>query len=224
MEYIINTETQQIISNDTGQWPNKYVESSSSFSGPVVFKTPWREATQGEIDAYLLPRAKDLKITELKGDLNNFLIAGYQYDGNITCPTWVTETTYVIKELVVGSDSINYKSLADDNTGHDPISSPSWWEEFEPVFKMDNAAMVNITAKCKLDSGAPDRYKFYAKGDDSGFRHQIDFNNVTDWEDFVEAIALEEDRVMRKYNDYRTQIAECQTVAAVEAITIDFTE
>lgn len=190
----------------------------------AVFNNPqigWRDATQQEIDDYLLVQAKNDKILELKGDLNDFMVAGYEDTGDIVCAAWDSGTTYALHDLVLATDTKNYRSIQADNLNHEP-PDVTWWEEFNPVFKFDNCSMINLTAKCDLDAGATDRYKFYDKGYDDGFRNQINFGDSTKWDAFAEALRVEEDRVMRKYNDYRSQIAQCSTTAQVEAISIDF--
>lgn len=182
----------------------------------------YEEATQAEIDEYLLEQAKKDKVIELKSVLHDFMITGYEYTGNIVCAAWDSQTTYDLYELVLGSDSKNYKSLIADNQGNDPISSPEEWEEFYPVFKFDNAGILNVRIKDGLDPGAPDRYKFYDKGCTNGFRNQINFGDSTNWNNFAKDIEEEEDRVMKKYNDYRSQIALCTTIQQVDDITINF--
>jgi len=182
----------------------------------------WRPSTQEEIDAYLLSEAKSAKVQELLSEREAFLVAGYEYQGAIVCPAWDGETTYNIDALVQGSDAKNYHSLVADNLNHDPVSSPEYWEEFFPAFKMDDVTVLNIDSKCKLESTAVNRYKFYCKCEVDGHRHQINFGDSEKWSVFVKSFLSEQDRVMRKYNDYRNQIAACATVAEVEAVVIDF--
>jgi hypothetical protein len=189
-----------------------------------IFNNPqpgWSEATQEQIDEYLLARAKDDKNDELSGDLDTFVNAGYEYAGAIVCDAWNSETTYNDQALVLASDAKNYHSLANSNTNHEPPNA-EWWEEYKPDFKPNSGTLLNITAKCALDAGVTDRYKFYTARDDCGFRHQINFNDPDNWNAFAEAMRVEEDRVMRKYCDYQSQIAACANVAEVEAVSIDF--
>lgn len=181
----------------------------------------WTELTQEEKDAYLLEVAKNDKRSELNIDLSDFQVAGYEFGGIIVCNAWAAETTYVKYDLVLASDSKNYKSLKDNNLNNEP-PDVEWWEEFKPVFKTDDQTIVDLTAKCAMDPGAPDRYKFYCTDCAMGMRHQINFNTSANWNIFAEEIRVEHDRIMGKYNAYRIEIALCATVAAVEAVTIDF--
>jgi hypothetical protein len=41
---------------------------------------------------------------------------------------WASGTTYAINALANGSDGVTYKSLSNGNIGHDPISSPAFWQ------------------------------------------------------------------------------------------------
>lgn len=209
-EYRINPDT-GIIVKDIG-----------NLSG-AFFQIPWRAATQEEIDADLSATAKTAKIQVLKTDRDTFLDAGYLYPGPIFFPAWSDSETYS-KNAWVTSASVNYRSLADDNLNNDPPSSSDWWNVFFPVFRMDPSTLLNVDAKCRLNSGWADAFKFYEKSDSSGYRCQIDFGDAGNWTLFVEAFLAEEDRVMVKYNDYRNQIADCVTIAEVNAIIINFDE
>ena len=93
---------------------------------------------------------------------------------------------------------------------------------FFPVFSLDPETVQNIDAKCRLALDAPDRFKFYDKSDETGYRNQIDFGDLGGWDTFVHKFLAEMDRIMRKYNVYRQQIAECSEIAEVDAIVIDF--
>lgn len=46
---------------------------------------------------------------------------------------WSSLTTYSIDQIVLGSDGEFYRSLANDNTGNDPTSSPASWSQFQLV-------------------------------------------------------------------------------------------
>lgn len=221
IQYIHNVETTQTLFNILGNWDVPYMEPSPWGKAPK-FKYPWREATQEEIDEKLFFDAKSAKVSALKTDREAFLDAGYTYTGTIANPEWVNTTSYEKNALVTGSDSQAYRSLQSDNLDHDPISSPDWWKTFFPTFRLTSDVITNIDAKCRLAPDAPDRYKFYDKSDETGYRDQIDFGDLAGWDAFVSSILTEEDRVMRKYNVYRQQIAECATVAEVDAIVIDF--
>jgi hypothetical protein len=176
----------------------------------------WSEATQEEIDAFLLAQAKTTKIDELKEDLKNFCDNGYAYTGDIVCAAYDSEITYALNALVLGSDSKNYISLQADNTGHDPTSSPEWWEEFIPEFKTDDCCMINLTTVTDNE--------YYTKRTDDLIKHKINFGDSTNWDAFVTAMHTEKDRIMKKYQEYDIEINNCSTVAAVDAIVIDFSE
>lgn len=192
------------------------------FPGAAFYKEPWREATQEEIDGYLLGQAKSTKISALKSDLSAFVTQGYEYSGTIVLPAWSDATTYSNGEVVCGSDSNNYTSIADDNLNHDPVSSPKYWELFKPVFKITDCAILNIDAHKLLSDADPNKHKFFDSCNSTSPRHEIDFGDAAGWNAFAETITTEQNRVMRKYNQYRIDISLCKTVAQVEAITIDF--
>jgi len=192
--------------------------------GRMFFQPPWRDATPAEIDAYLLTEAKGKKITECKASRDLFLAAGFQYSGAIICPVWRLGQTYELDDLVQGSDKQNYRSLEDKNLDQDPVSSPEAWEIYHPAFRMTSDVLLNLKGKCVLDPGTIDKYKFYAKSFSGGDRAQIDFGTAVGWDMFMKLLFTEEDRVMRKYNAYRTQIAKCSTVAQVSAIVIDYSQ
>jgi hypothetical protein len=189
---------------------------------PHTLGAGWTLMTQNEIDAYLLSQAKIAKVEELKVKLEEFQDAGTQYTGDIVCPVWAAGTTYSQHDLVLATDSKNYQSLADSNLGNDPVSSPGDWEEFTPVFRVNDEVMLNLGVKGRMNTGATNRYKYYSIEEADGFRHFIDFDNNPNWSAFAEFLSDEKDRVMVKYNGYRTQIALCATIAAVDAIVIDF--
>lgn len=165
---------------------------------------------------------KQTVLQELTNTLYNFQLAGYEYTGDIVCPIWDSETIYIINDLVQGSDLKNYKSLVISNINNDPISNPEFWEEYTPVFKTNDKTLLNINSKNNLDNNAIDRYKYYSKSDITGFKFHINFDNSTNWDSFVIAFRTEQDRIMRKYNSYKTEINKCTTINDVNAIIIDF--
>ena len=222
IQYIYNTENEKLVYSESGVWARAYTVPGGEYPGDPTFRSPWREATQEEIDADALEKAKGDKVNELLSARDAFLDTGYEYQGEIVCPAWNEETAYSLDDLVQASDEKNYHSLAGDNLAHDPISSPEYWEEFLPAFKMNDATLLNVDSKCKLDPLSPDRYKFYCKCEPDGHRHLIDFGDAEKWPAFVKPFLAEQDRVMRKYNDYRNLITACSTVAEVDEITIDF--
>jgi hypothetical protein len=183
----------------------------------------WSPSTQEEIDAYLLQKAKDSKVSEVVKKLSDFQEAGYEYDGAIVCDDWSSSTTYNKYDLVYDTVSeANYKSLKDDNLNNPPESSPVDWALFTPVFKTDQCCMVNLSVQDGIDAAESEKYKFFCRCDSIDIRLKINFDDAVNWLAFTKAMRKEQDRVMKKYNAYRTQIAKCATVAAVEAITIDF--
>jgi len=190
--------------------------------GKVFYDAPWQIATEEQQTAFLVTNAKTEKIAESKAVRDTFLYAGYQYDGIIFCETWSKAIAYSENALVEASDGKNYRSLADNNLGFDPASYPEYWEQYEPKFRMTSDVLLNLKVKCLVDPVSSARYKFYAKSFPDGSRAQIDFGDNTGWTTFLKYITTEEDRVMREYNDYRTQIAKCASVGAVEAIVIDY--
>jgi len=173
----------------------------------------WTELTQQEEDDFLLEQAKENKVKELKGDLNNFMIAGYEYTGDIVCDAWDSETTYAKHDLVLAADTENYRSIQAGNLNHEPPNA-TWWEEFIPVFKINDGCLVDLPVVTDNE--------FYCKAQSDGYRIIVNFGDSTNWNAFLAAMYTERDRIMKKYNDYQTQIAECTTIQQVDDITINF--
>jgi hypothetical protein len=73
-----------------------------------------------------------------------------------------------------------------------------------------------------MDSEAPYRHCFWSVDHINSRRHFINFGTQGYWDIFAEEMRVERARIMFKYNYYLNQIAICETAAAVEAITIDF--
>ena len=221
MIFLINTETDQLLAFESIVGA-QYVKSEGDFPGEPVYKKPWRSATQEELDDYLLAQAKTKKVAALKDDLDEFMSAGLQYMGDIVCAAWDSEMTYALHDLVLATDSKNYQSLQNSNLNNDPVSSPGDWAEFTPLFRTDDEVMINLGVKKGSSSGSANRYKYYSVQESDGFRHFIDFGSNPDWTAFSEVLSDEKNRIMVKYNNYRTQIAMCADVAAVDALVIDF--
>lgn len=183
----------------------------------------WRESTQEEIDAYLLDKAKGNKLAELKSDFAAFQEAGYEYTGTIVCDNWSDATTYEKYALVWDvATSLNYESLQDDNLDNAPETSPEYWQVFNPTFKTDQCCMINLSVQDGVDEAEENKYKYFDCPDSNDVRREINFDDATNWLAFTKAIRKEEDRIMKKYNNYRSEIAKCSTAAEVEAISIDF--
>ena len=85
------------------------------------------------------------------------------------------------------------------------------------VFCISDESTQNIVLKNELDADATDRWKYY---DDAG--NQINFTDQYIWGAFFDEILSEKDRVMMYYCATKKAISDAATVAAVEAITIDF--
>ena len=86
------------------------------------------------------------------------------------------------------------------------------------TFCISDESKVNITFKNTLPAGATDRYKYYDASD-----VQVNFADADGWNAFYDAISPEMDRIMRYYCAKKKEINDAETVAAVDAITIDFT-
>lgn len=84
-------------------------------------------------------------------------------------------------------------------------------------FGLDNDTIINIRLKEDCPDTMPQRYSFADKKD-----VRIDFGDNTEFTLFKNAVVVEKDRVMVKYTGYKVTIALCQTVQAVEDITVDF--
>jgi len=147
---------------------NETNDAVGVFDDTVTSAPPgWTDATQEEIDAYLLEEAKATKLITLNVDREDFCYAGFAYSGNTFC-------------------------LSDEST-------------------------QNIVLKNTLPVGSTDRYKYYDVTD-----VQRDFADASGWDAFFEAIIPEKDRVMRYYCATKKEINDAATVAAVNAIDIDF--
>jgi hypothetical protein len=86
------------------------------------------------------------------------------------------------------------------------------------TFDLDKDSIANIVdVKTEVDPANPDRYKF---ANTSGVF--IDFADQAGWDAFKQAICTERDRIMVYYVSKKKEINDCLTVAAVEAVTIDF--
>jgi len=81
----------------------------------------------------------------------------------------------------------------------------------------DTARYADVKSSRAL--GGANKYKFY---DQAIPRVKRDFIDSTGFEGFVDAINEEEERLMEKFNGYQEDIEEAENVAAVDAITIDF--
>jgi|GEM_PF-5015239 len=78
--------------------------------------------------------------------------------------------------------------------------------------------LSNVSWKFLLPLDAPNRFKFCTVDNEPH-----DFETDGAFRTFADALMEENDRIMfEKYNPYKAQINACQTVAEVEAITIDF--
>lgn len=86
------------------------------------------------------------------------------------------------------------------------------------VFCLKQDGISNIVdVKTNVDPGSPTRYTF---ANVSGVF--IDFEDVTGWNAFKQAICTERDRIMMYYINKRTEIQSASTIEEVEAIVIDF--
>jgi hypothetical protein len=84
-------------------------------------------------------------------------------------------------------------------------------------FCLSDESTNNITLKDLAPAGMPDRYKYFDMSNT-----QRDFTDASGFTAFKDAIFTEKDRIMVKYNNYKSQINACSTVAEVDAITISF--
>ena len=121
MEYIVNPETDQIAHSSNGEWGASYVESSGEFpGGDPVFKSPWREATQEEIDAYLLAQAKNDKLNELGEKYVAFSGAGFAYDSDLfnLCDCGIKNVCWKDNDLPADAPN-RFKFCTIENEPHD---------------------------------------------------------------------------------------------------------
>lgn len=85
------------------------------------------------------------------------------------------------------------------------------------TFKINGATTINIDMKDGMPLSAPDRFIF------SDILHKpVDFIDEAGFHAFREVMDEESDRVWRKYNNYREQIASCTLAQQVRDIIISF--
>lgn len=173
----------------------------------------WTELTEIELEEFELQRAKDEKIGELKNALISFTEQGYKYQGE----PWNEGFDYPAWVIIRASDEALYRGLQNSNLGNNPVSSPSWWERYDPVFLLTEDVVSNVLLKDNCSQIMPDRYHFY---DD---RYTlINFVGSTEFVKFKQDLFGERDRVMVKFNKYKLQIEKCENIQCVEDIQINF--
>jgi len=91
------------------------------------------------------------------------------------------------------------------------------------TFNLSETSARYADVKSTRRLGGANKSKFYDKGTLTITRVFHNFVDDTGFDAFVDAINEEEERIMEKYNEYRIEINEATTVAAVDAITISFT-
>lgn len=62
--------------------------------------------------------------------LLNYLMNGVRYFTRRGMPDYGADETYMTGDRVIGDDGKTYRSIQDNNTGHTPSSSPTWWERW----------------------------------------------------------------------------------------------
>ena len=92
------------------------------------------------------------------------------------------------------------------------------------VFPLSESGCNNILLKNCLPASAVDRYKFYTKENGSGISTRVDFEDEIVFSEFGQAVLTERDRIMRYDIGKSNEINLCETVEAVTAVVIDFSE
>lgn len=225
-EYLINDTTGALI-------------PFSNNLGSIYFQTPWRDATQPEIDAFLLANAKIVKVEELDQAKINFCDAGLLYSGDTFSLSDNSTQNMVLKNNVLGYESNSVSVLAATKSYNLPQGHGLGFNPGQTVYVLgftdaanngaktvdhleDNYLLVTDTladeaAGDDISISNDERYKYYDVDE-----VQVDFSDGAGWNDFFAAMMNEKDRIMRYYCTTKKQIADCTTVAQVDAITIDF--
>lgn len=129
----------------------------------------------------------------------NLIIQGFQGDSggptynteiipiNYPNPPWNVGETYIENEVVFRND-IMYRSLQDDNTGHDPASSPLWWVVDPTIFALYELRTMRgettFSQRVRSDNtpqtidGA--EYSYVIEDGGFFFRTDLDFDNLLD--------------------------------------------
>jgi hypothetical protein len=145
--YLINTETSEIIYSETGIWGADYIEPGGEFPGTDIFKSPWQPATQEEIDAYLLSEAKNSKLNELDNAFTVYEDGGYAYDGNTYCLKQSSLNNVLIVDGLDSSDQNAYTFRNVDGMVHD-FENQTGWDAFKQAMQTErNRIMVYSIAK-----------------------------------------------------------------------------
>lgn len=218
--YLINNTTQEV----------------AIFGNP---QSGWIAASQEQVDAYLLVRAKRTKLAELDGSRNIFCAAGFLYLGD----TFIVDTSAIVniglKDSLLGYESNNVSAMAATSAyilpaGHGIKVNPgqaisvSGFTEAEnngakTVYQLQGDYLV--VDEILVDEAVGDdiciydanRYKFYDIED-----VLVEFADKTAWDVFFSALMGEKDRIMIYYCSTKKLIKDCADVAAVDAIVIDF--
>jgi len=148
IQYIFNTETEKILYNEAGNWGPIYVESGGEWGSDPVFRSPWRAATQVEIDAELLTEAKDAKLGELANDFTAYECGGYDYGGNIYCLKQVgIDNIVTVVDGLDAADPNAYTFRDIDSVPHD-FETQEGWNAFKQAMQTErNRIMVYYIAK-----------------------------------------------------------------------------
>jgi len=86
-------------------------------------------------------------------------------------------------------------------------------------FRLIEQVLSNLTRKKCMSASNPHRFVFF---DDKN--QEVNFGNQASWQNFEEAIVDEQDRVMRKYNEYKEQIENMTDIEAIKNLVITFEE
>ena len=133
-QYRYNTETAQIVLQDGAL-------------GAAFFKSPWRDATSAEADAYLLQEAKITKTRELNRLFTAFECGGHVYDGNTYCLTQAGMDNIQIVNNLDPSDPNAYTFRTVDGIVHD-FENQTAWDAFKLNMMTErNRIMVYRIAK-----------------------------------------------------------------------------
>lgn len=93
---------------------------------------------------------------------------------------WSAIITYRVNDIVRGSDGKYYSSIASNNLGNDPVSSPTLWEELS-FLTVWNSSATYSQDDIVIHDGA-----FYRSVSDGNIGNQPDSSPTNVWEDTTE--------------------------------------
>lgn len=141
------------MANRTVTMPGVWAKNAIDVPGTPAKGTVYADTgiTSGEIEAGwpFAEIVESSKVNELLRRITGML-ASLETTGVLN---WCAVTAYVAGGLATGSDGQVYKSLADNNLNHDPVSSPAYWASWPPAVAAVPVGAVGYFAGATPPSG-----------------------------------------------------------------------